>query len=172
MWKNIENTNYAVSEAGFVRNQKTGKLIKPQAGGTSKYLMVRIYKNNGKPKLYLVHRLVASAFIPNPENKTQVNHKNKDKQYNHVANLEWVTPKENMKHHYENGGVKFNNQTYKGRFGRDHNRSVLIKDNNGVVYNGISEAHRITGTPISTIHYSIKHNKTLKNGLGFQLASI
>lgn len=57
----------------------------------------------GVRKSIKVHRLVAIHFIPNPENKKEVNHKDFDKLNNHVDNLEWVTPKENSRHAYNAG---------------------------------------------------------------------
>jgi hypothetical protein len=168
MWKQIEDTNYEVSNEGVVRNL-TSKIIIKGSISTSGYKMVSLHVN-GKRITKQVHRLVALAFINNSENKTQVNHIDKNKINNHITNLEWVTPKENMKHHYDNGGVKNNNQTYKGKFGKEHNRSVKIICD-GIVYNGMSEASRITGIPISTISLAIKQNRSCK-GMHFQLAKI
>jgi hypothetical protein len=58
---------------------------------------------NGKSNAYLVHRLVGIAFIPNPDNKPEINHKDGNKQNNLVDNLEWVTPVENQNHSVATG---------------------------------------------------------------------
>ena len=64
------------------------------------YHTVRL-KKNGKNKTFLLHRLLAIAFIPNPENKVTVNHKNGNKEDYRLENLEWMTLSENIKHTYD-----------------------------------------------------------------------
>lgn len=87
---------YMVSNKGRVINCRTGKILKP---GKDKdgYLQVHIFKD-GKSKRFYVHRLVALAFIPNPENLPCVNHKDENKQNNCVENLEWCTNKYNLEY--------------------------------------------------------------------------
>lgn len=102
MYKVIkEYPNYAISESGTIINLKT-KQIKSQYVGSTGYYMVSFSKCN-KSKPNRVHRLLATAFIPNPNNKPHVNHKDGNKLNNCLTNLEWVTHKENMKHAFENG---------------------------------------------------------------------
>ena len=96
IWKDISfNDLYQISNKG---NFKRGnKLINGWIQNTG-YKTVNI-----KEKKYSIHRLVAEAFIPNPENKAQVNHKDGNKLNNCVSNLEWVTPKENVQHAFKIG---------------------------------------------------------------------
>lgn len=92
IWKNIVCTNgrYAVSSAGKVRNNKTGKILK-QALNHKGYSIVAL----GKGKTKTVHRLVAETFIPNPDGKPCVDHINTVRYDNRVENLRWVTYSEN-----------------------------------------------------------------------------
>ena len=77
--------------------------VKPtQTGEKKKYANVS-YREDGKQKWIGVHRLVAMAFIPNPEGKPLVNHKDGDTLWNAVCNLEWVTHKENTRHAFDTG---------------------------------------------------------------------
>lgn len=89
IWKDIKDyPNYQVSNLGNVKNIKTNKMLKPFATG-NEYLKVAL-SNKSNKKQFLIHRLVATAFIPNPNNLPEVNHiKEFEKTNNKVENLEW-----------------------------------------------------------------------------------
>lgn len=96
---------YSVDTKGIVFSKKN-KPLKYSINHNG-YCIVNFYVN-GKRKGFGVHTIVANQFIPNSDkSKTQVNHKNGDKTDNSVENLEWVTPKENMKHSVEHLGRKY-----------------------------------------------------------------
>lgn len=75
------------------------KIMKPKRGGNTDYWYIALCKDGGI-KYRSIHRLVAIAFIENPENKAEVNHKDGNKKNNLVDNLEWMTRSENLKHRY------------------------------------------------------------------------
>lgn len=102
MRKIIESyPNYSVDSEGRIFNNETGK-EKAQYVNRDGYKVVDMYKNN-KPTRKTVHRFVALAFIPNPENKPCVNHLDGNKENNKVENLEWATYSENTIHAFETG---------------------------------------------------------------------
>lgn len=100
-WKDIDGYvgMYQVSSDGRVR--RNGHILKPRIdrGGYANVCLSR----QSKMKTFKVHRLVAIAFIPNPENKSTVNHKDGNKRNNCVANLEWATHSENIIHANKTG---------------------------------------------------------------------
>lgn len=105
VFKTIEGTNYLISNRGHVTNSITGYQLKA-ANSWNGYLAVSLSMGaRGLKKKEMVHRLVARAFIPNPENKPEVNHLDLDKENNAVSNLEWVTKQENMNHAKEKGAI-------------------------------------------------------------------
>ena len=117
-WKKISGANdyYEVSNLGRVRTRNNR--IRKQFFGTWGYLQVSLYDKD-KIKTFKIHRIVALAFVDNPDKKTQVNHKDNNKTNNNANNLEWVTPK-------ENSHMAARDRLYKTGEGRKN--SVLTED--------------------------------------------
>ena len=106
IWQTIEGyDNYQISNYGNVKNITTGKLLKTRVNNSTGYVMVDI-RNCGQRKTFSIHRLVAMAFIPNEDGFPQVNHKDENKQNNHVDNLEWCSSKYNVNYGSHNERVK------------------------------------------------------------------
>lgn len=98
IWKDIEGYEgvYQVSNLGRVKRFETGRILKGVKNEYG-YLLANLSKNNIR-STKRIHRLVAEAFIPNPQNKPEVNHIDENKLNNDITNLEWVTSKENLNH--------------------------------------------------------------------------
>ena len=109
MWKKVEGfNNYEICESGFVRNTRTGRILKfdcvKKRKGTvdADYLRVTLCENN-TPRKFSIHRLVAKHFLENYSEDLEVNHKNGNRFNNLVSNLEMVTPEQNRAHALETG---------------------------------------------------------------------
>lgn len=152
-WRDVAEYEdiYEVSSLGNVRNKKTKRVLRPATKGG--YALVGLCKD-GKGKTIPVHRLVAFAFIPNPENKPFVNHIDGNKTNNSLVNLEFATVQENCLHSAKTGLIKF----YKRKVGQYTLDNVLIKK-----FNSIKEAMDETGiTTIKGVLY-----KQFNTGGGF-----
>ena len=151
-WRDIEGYEgmYQVSNLGRVRSLDRhvknwvgkklmkGKMISVCNDGRG-YLLVNLWKNN-KPKNIRTHRLIAKAFIPNPENKPQINHINGDGTDNRIENLEWCTASENIQHAHNTGLASNVNKRKK----------ISMKSLDGktlFIFDSILEASIITGYP-------------------------
>ena len=101
-WKDIPNFNglYQVSNNGNIKRTKDEYIFKKNKNSRG-YRIITLTKDKKEYSLS-VHRLVAEAFIPNPNNLPQINHKDGNKLNNKIENLEWCTQSENMKHAYKN----------------------------------------------------------------------
>lgn len=164
-WLDIEGyeSYYQVSNFGRVRsldryiNAKNGskafcagRVLKQDSSG--RYLRVCLMKS-GKKKNFMVHRLVAKAFVENPNNKTQINHKDGNRFNNKYDNLEWCTPSENVYHAYK---TKLTS-AYKGSA---HPLSKLTENDvieirylreKGLVYKEIAQRYNVALTTIYAV---------------------
>ena len=95
------------------------------------YCELSLHKN-GKEKRFKVHRLVAEAFIPNPNNLPEVNHIDGNKENNHASNLEWCTSKENKEHAWENK-----------LYNSDHRKTLIKCNETGICYESVVQASKM-----------------------------
>lgn len=175
-WRPIKGYEglYEVSNLGRVRslpNRGTpgrfneGKIRIPQKRG--RYLFVSLYKN-GKGKAYSIHRLVAAAFVPNPNNYSVVDHWDTNPYNNCAENLRWVTHSQNsknpltIKHMIENrdakGGKRASQKTYVYKDGKPYGDSP---------YKSQNEASRKTGVSRAPIYRCLKGLQESADGFIF-----
>ena len=154
-WKDITGYEglYLVSNLGNIKSVKTGKL-KSKCDNGRGYQVVNLYKN-GKQKMHTVHRLVATAFIENPENLPEVNHKDENKKNNSIENLEWCTTEYNQKY-----GTRLQRLSKSNIENTSKNKKVICVET-GVIYKGAREAARkLSKNTHSGITYACRNNST------------
>ena len=138
--------DYEITRDGKIINKTNGRVVKPQKNGKG-YLRVSI-----GGKLQFVHRLVAQKYLPNPENKPQVNHKDGNKLNNSVDNLEWSTNAENRIHAVEKGLHLCGGDCPWSVLTEDNVR--FIRSNNQMSIKELSEKFNVSRSTISDIiHY-------------------
>ena len=168
-WSPIPNTNYSVSSKGRVRNDKFNK-IKANGNTTDGYYKVDLY-SDGQRETKKIHRLVAEAFIPNPNNLPQVNHIDGNKKNNDVNNLEWVNCSQNMLHAYENGLVKphpsYGMRGHKNPNGGRKGIPIFCIET-GEFFKSAAEAEEKTGIPDSCIFDCLKGRCSHAHHMHFQ----
>lgn len=168
----LDYPDYMVYEDGRIWSNKTSKFLKP-AYTKAGYASVELFNSAGSKRL-LIHRLVANAYIPNPNGLPQINHKDENPKNNKVANLEWCTAKYNM--NYGNGAktrhlkIDYTKPTYKKiaiQNGRKVSRPVMMLDDVGnciASFASAVDASQHTGIYKTTITRSARSNHLKAGG--------
>ena len=141
-WREVkEYSNYEVNQLGEIRHKKRQKILKPRDNnGGYQYVNFKI---NGKNTNFAVHRIVANAFIPNPNGYTEVNHKDYNKKNNCVDNLEWVSSSQNKQHSY----LKQENKKSRGKAVNQYTKEgVFLK-----TFDSVSDAAKELGCCVAAI---------------------
>lgn len=167
MWKKIDrNKNYSINENGEVRNDKTNHIKTPFVNRKSGYLIVDLYEGN-KSKKVPIHRLVAEAFIPNPDRKATVDHIDGNRKNNSISNLRWATYSENNSR-FETIGVRSEKiavtKYAEERKRRGGGHLKWLDPVETIEFNSISEAAGYFGCTISNISSMLEKATIGKRG--------
>ena len=163
-----EFSNYLIGNNSEVYNKQTQYSKKPTSNHSGKgYLYVDLYNGNKRKRKY-IHRLVAEAFIPNPENKPYINHIDGNSHNNSVENLEWCIPLENVEH--ASKVLKTMLQYKKANEYRKRKVRMLDKVSGLEVatFESIHAAERDTGIPASNIVACLKGRQSYTKGYSWQ----
>lgn len=169
-WREIKQSEqYEISNTGLIRKKDGGDLVSPY--DNKGYLRIKL---NGKN--FLVHRLVAEAFIPNPDNLETVNHKNLNKKDNRVENLEWMSNADNIRHAVSNKDGRLEclqksmslvGKKYGAENGRRSRKPVAQYDLDGnliAIFPSAREADKLTGIGYKQISAVCNGNKKTAHG--------
>lgn len=159
LFDSTEHTKWYIDENGqvFAKTTLAGRpkgftLKRPSLNKQRKYLYLRTTNKN-----FILHRLVASAFIPNPDNKPEVNHKDGNKLNNHLSNLEWVTSRENINHAIKSGAMR---QMKKNEGNLKYTQEQINEVYNlaieGMTY---AKAGSVHGMPYSTVAHLMRGSR-------------
>lgn len=169
IWKDIKGYEglYQVSNLGNIKSiyfrnniciKEREKIIKKDTNKHNRQY-VMLYKN-GKRKNLIVHRLVAEAFIQNPDNLPQINHIDGNPRNNNVSNLEWCTASQNMKHAYINNLNNFK------KYNENHKKRIIRND--GKIYDSAYSASKDLQVTVYSIRDVLKHRIKTCKGYTFQ----
>ena len=163
IWQTLEeNNNYEVSNTGLVRRISNKHILSGCI--SSGYRSVKLTFENSRQQRFYVHRLVAKYFIPNPnpKNKTIVNHKDGNKLNSNANNLEWVSPRENNLHYYQ--------EIRQATKEKKHFEKAIpviqydLQHNKIAEYSSMSQAHKVTGVSVVQIARCIHGEVRQANG--------
>lgn len=145
MWVKIPNTTYEAHPSGLIRRIGKTDPLSPFVSKRGYQLVtvegVRSY----------VHRIIAAVFVPNPDGKPQVNHKDGNKQNNNAENLEWVTCKENIQHAYATGTAKVGEARHLTKLKSKEVEYIRLLLGIGYTHRCISSVFRVSESCISSI---------------------
>lgn len=167
-YRKVEDFPYSVTYDGVVRNDRTGHILKPVTSNSG-YCCVKLW-DRGRGKNSFVHRLVALAFVPNPDNKPEVNHIDGDKKNNSASNLEWVTAAENKRHCREVLG-KINRNPNTEAAHKACKKRVRCVDT-GIEYESVTAAAKAIGSGQSSLSTHLLGKRNSCKGLTFEYADM
>ena len=161
-----QESPFMITKNGMLYREDTGNWYKPfENCGYLSYHM----KWHGKTYPRRIHRLVAEAFIPNPDNLPEVNHKDGNKHNNNVDNLEWITKSDNMKHGFKNGIIK----PSRGMLGKKNpnggRKGIPIRIiETGEVFSSSIECEKVKGLDNRHINDCLKGRQLTHGGYHFE----
>lgn len=177
IWKDIPSYEgiYQVSNYGRVKSLSRTVIYKRKRNyrtdyckehilscSKEKYLSVGLKKTNDRQRKFLLHRLVANAFIPNPDDLPYINHKDCNKHNNYVGNLEWCTPKENSVHASLNDLLPFGEGHGRAKLSEMDVVDILHCLSLGVTCKELAEKYGVHIATISLINTGKNWKRTVK----------
>ena len=162
-WEDIAGYegHYRISNTGKIYSVKSNRILK-QPNQPDGYYRVRLWFN-GVVKSFLLHRLVAMTFIPNPNGLPEVNHIDEDKSNNSVTNLEWLSCKDN---------VNYGTRNYRAgeRLKILYARPIVAIFKNGTTqtYTSVRECSELLGLHVTNINRVIRGERKSANGIVFK----
>jgi len=150
MWKEIEGYEgrYSVSEDGQVFSHRRKKVLKGMISSRGYY---SVNLCNGKSHFTKVSRLVGKAFVENPCNYPQINHKDGNKLNDHYSNLEWCTQAQNIRHGLKMGLYKTGELHFNAKLSREQVADIREQSALGVTYRELSNKHGVAFETISGV---------------------
>lgn len=169
MWKEIPGySNYLVSDFGDVYSKESKKKLKNSISKFG-YARVTLYKSNGEKHKIMVHRLVALAFIDNPQNLPQVNHINEDRLDNRAVNLEWCSSSYNINYGSRNQKVSYKMRLLKETTSAKQIAQIDMETGKTIkVWKSMREIERELGFPHSNIYACCSGKRKTRGGFVWQ----